>query len=256
MADSYAKRSYYDDKGRLLIAKGQRLTERTINLIKKIESAENFLNTCKINIGNNYKALNNSIEDASVIVNRLLLESKTKPWRLYFSTLSNYIDWLYTHSIDVALISLKISILSGHDDPDFLNEVGLGALLHDIGMMLVPKAIVLKPENLNTDEKALVRRHCELGLHATKNFNLSAICKQIIYQHHERLDGSGYPLGLYGDEIHEAAKIVMIAEVIDAITSYRPYKNAQGIKLALEEIKSDTGKFALEYVLALMNLLS
>lgn len=256
MEDLFAKRNYYNEKGRLLIAKGQRLTDKTINLIKKIESEESMLKPIKQNINLYPNAISTSIEDASVIVNRILFESKTKPWRLYLNTLSNYIDWLYTHSIDVALISLKIAIVSGYNDPNFLSELGLGALLHDIGMILVPKAIVLKTENLSRDEQKLIRQHCEMGMYAIKSYNLPSVCKKIISQHHERMDGSGYPLGLSGDEIHDAAKIVMIAEVLDAITSYRPYKSAREIKLALEEIKSDSGKFAYEYVSALVTLLS
>jgi putative nucleotidyltransferase with HDIG domain len=273
MPDQYAARNYYDKSGRLLLAKGHKVTEKALAMLNDIitynkindennNSEENHvINNEEIrisakDISERMKIHNESIlEYPSMLLSKILFESKAKPWWIYINALSNYIDWLYTHSLDVALISLIMSIGLGYDNEDYLQEIGLGALLHDIGKLLVPKSIILKPGCLNEQEKSYVRQHCELGISVTKQFNLSHVCTNIILQHHERLDGSGYPFGLKGDVIDDAAKIVMIADVLDAITSYRPYRNPCGLTVAFEELKNEENKLSSDFISTLMKVL-
>jgi HD-GYP domain-containing protein (c-di-GMP phosphodiesterase class II) len=122
-------------------------------------------------------------------------------------------------------------------------KIGLGALLHDIGKLFIPISIVAKQRPLNPYETQVMKQHCELGEHVLTGRGLDTVCLKIVRQHHERLDGSGYPDGLRGSEIADEAKIVMIADSIDAITSYRPYKKAHSIAEAMKRLEKDSGQY-------------
>jgi HD-GYP domain-containing protein (c-di-GMP phosphodiesterase class II) len=87
----------------------------------------------------------------------------------------------------------------------------------------------------------LIKIHCDIGQSLLKHIDFPWPVHNIIHQHHERLDGSGYPAGLVGDEIHLASRIVGVADVVEAITAHRPYRPALGIEVALEELTSGRG---------------
>lgn len=163
-------------------------------------------------------------------------------------------DWLYTHSVDVAIISLMMAVELGYSDEELTN-LGIGAMLHDIGKLLIPKSIIQKPESLTGTEMSLIRQHCELGMSSLESFNLPKEYTDIVMQHHERLDGSGYPKGLRGDEICHNSRIVMIADTIDAITSYRPYRQPQSIDAAIKELRDEEEKYSQELISLLEKIL-
>ncbi|SHI05853.1 HDIG domain-containing protein [Sporobacter termitidis DSM 10068] len=175
------------------------------------------------------------------ITNILCDASQNEPWWDHVYTLRHYIDWLYIHSINVSIISLMIA--EALDLKPQLDDIALGAILHDIGKLAIPKKIVQKPGKLNEEEQFYMRHHCELGLSMTTGCGLSGISVDIIEQHHERLDGSGYPRGLTDAQIPLHARIVLMADVIDAMTSYRPYKKPKQIEDVVGELRREKSKY-------------
>ena len=126
-------------------------------------------------------------------------------------------------------------------DEDTIGGLRVAALLHDIGKMSVPAEILSKPSKLTEIELSLVREHPRKAYEILKNIDFPWPIAEIILQHDERLDGSGYPQGLKGDAILHEAKILAVADVVEAMASHRPYRPALGIDAALEEIRSHRG---------------
>jgi len=123
-----------------------------------------------------------------------------------------------------------------------IEGIHLSALIHDIGKIAIPAEILTKPKALTNFELAMLRNHVQTGYDILKNINFPWNVAQIVLQHHERLDGSGYPNGLKGDSICEEAKIIAVADVVEAISSDRPYRKSRGIEAALDEITTNSGK--------------
>ena len=116
------------------------------------------------------------------------------------------------------------------------------ARLHDIGKIRVPSEILNKPGRLSRLELAMVREHPEAGWEILKDIDFPWPVAEIVRQHHERLDGSGYPRGLAGGTIRLEARIIAVADVVEAMSSHRPYRPAPGLAAALEEIQAGAGK--------------
>lgn len=267
MSESFAKEDIYDKNGILLLAKGQKTTDTVLANLKKHGGYEQkaSVNSCNkentetlpmaLELGERMNIRNNHVlEYSNKVISTIIFESKTKPWWMFVNALSNYVDWLYTHSIDVALISLLMAVELGYTDEELLN-IGLGALLHDVGKLLIPKSIIEKPGPLTDIEMVYIRQHCELGMSSLEPFCLPKECTNIVLQHHERFDGSGYPKGLKGNEICLNAKIVMIADVVDAITSGRPYKQPQEMDAAIKILRSDDEKYSQKLIHLLEKIL-
>lgn len=125
--------------------------------------------------------------------------------------------------------------------PDKLEGIKIAALVHDIGKISIPAEILSKPTKLNEIEYSLIKNHSQIGHDIIKTIDFPWPVAEIILQHHERLDGSGYPQGLKGDEILPEARIMGVADVVEAISSHRPYRPALGIDAALEEITKNKG---------------
>lgn len=135
-----------------------------------------------------------------------------------------YDEYLYQHSIQVTIYSLMIAKELGYSAEE-MRQIGIGALLHDIGKTVIPQEILNKPGKLTEEEFNLVKQHTKYGFDILRNLHtISLMVAHCAYQHHERLDGSGYPRGLVGDEIHPYAKIIAVADVFDAMTNKRVYK--------------------------------
>lgn len=109
-------------------------------------------------------------------------------------------------------------------------------MVHDIGEIGTPVEILNRPRRLNEDEMELVRLHCEAGHEILKDIRFPWPIAEIVWQHHENFDGSGYPRGLKGDEILTEARILTVADIVDSISSDRPYRPALGVEAAIEEI--------------------
>lgn len=120
--------------------------------------------------------------------------------------------------------------------------IARGAFLHDIGMMAIPDAILRKPDKLNSEEVLIMQEHAYRGYQMLKKVPFLAEASEIVYSHHERYDGTGYPRRLKGNEIPLGARIFSIADTLDAITSDRPYRPAQALKAARAEIERWSGR--------------
>lgn len=153
-------------------------------------------------------------------------------------TMDNY---TYQHSVNVATLAVVLGI--GIALPKSkLVELCIGALLHDIGKVFVGKEIIQKPAGLTDEEFEIIKTHPRLGYEYIKKIpNIKTSCKMVVLQHHERVDGTGYPNALFDEDIHLLAKIVSIADVYDALTSDRPYKRAMCPSDAFEFILSKAG---------------
>jgi HD-GYP domain-containing protein (c-di-GMP phosphodiesterase class II) len=117
----------------------------------------------------------------------------------------------------------------------------LAALVHDIGKIGVPLELLAQPRRLLEVEFALIKRHPETGFRVLQHLESAQPIARIVLEHHERLDGSGYPFGLHGEQIMLESRIVMVADVVDAISSHRPYRPSKGLNRALEEIARGAG---------------
>ncbi len=117
----------------------------------------------------------------------------------------------------------------------------IAALLHDIGKITLPSEYLAKPAKLSIEEKAIIKCHTEVGFEILKNIHFPWPIAEIVYQHHEHLDGSGYPRGLKDKDIYLEAKILAVADVVEAMSSHRPYRPSLGIVKALDEIRNGRG---------------
>jgi len=122
---------------------------------------------------------------------------------------------------------------------DKIEGIRIASLIHDIGKISVPTEILSKSTTLSDIEFSLIKVHSQIGYDILKSIDFSYPVASVILQHHERLDGSGYPNNLKGDEILLEAKIIGVADVVEAMSSHRPYRPALGIDAALEEISKN-----------------
>lgn len=140
------------------------------------------------------------------------------------------------HSIRTALLAMGIAKELGLRESEII-EIGTGALLHDIGKLFLPREILDKPCKLSELEFDVIKTHSEIGFLLLKDQNwLPGKSVQIIHNHHERLDGSGYPNRLSDEQIHLYDRIVGVADVFDAMTSKRNYREALSYEFAFKEI--------------------
>lgn len=148
----------------------------------------------------------------------------------------------YTAGHQRRVAQLSVAIASSMNlDLDRVSTLKLAALVHDVGKIQVPAEILNRPGKLGDLEMQRIREHPEAGKELFKNVEFAWPMADMIYQHHERLDGSGYPQGLTDDEILFEAKILAVADVVEAMSSHRPYRQALGIEAALHEIEENAG---------------
>ena len=126
-------------------------------------------------------------------------------------------------------------------DNNTIEGIRMAGIIHDIGKLAVPAEILSKPTKLTNIEFSLIKEHSRSGYEMLKDVESPWPLAQIIYQHHERLDGTGYPRNLKGDEIFIEARILAVADVVEAMASHRPYRPSLGIEAALEEIEKNKG---------------
>ncbi len=144
------------------------------------------------------------------------------------------------HQQRVAKLASAIGIKLGLTD-DKIEGLRVAALLHDLGKIYIPAEILSKPARLTDMEMGIMKTHSEVGYDILKRVSFPWPVADIVLQHHERIDGSGYPQGLKGEDILPDAKIIMVADVVEAMSSHRPYRAALGLQLALEEIETHKG---------------
>lgn len=126
-------------------------------------------------------------------------------------------------------------------DHDFIDGLRIGATLHDFGIIRIPTEILCKPGRLTDQEYEIMKQHPVHGYQILKNIEFPWPVGRMILQHHERLDGSGYPGGLSGDDIILEARIIAVADIVDSMTSDRSWRKALPIQMALDELKMHRG---------------
>ncbi|MCX8110633.1 MAG: response regulator [Syntrophorhabdaceae bacterium] len=144
------------------------------------------------------------------------------------------------HQLKVGKIAQTIAREIGLPD-DRVENIQMAGSIHDIGKISIPAEILSKPGRLTNIEMTIIRGHPQSGYSILKEVELPYPIKEMVLQHHERLDGSGYPQGLKGDDILFESRILAVADVVEAISSHRPYRPALGIETALKEIEKNKG---------------
>ncbi|MBF0520657.1 MAG: HD-GYP domain-containing protein [Nitrospirae bacterium] len=144
------------------------------------------------------------------------------------------------HQLRVSKLSCAIAEEMGLSDEQ-IQGVLLSSSIHDLGKIYVPSEILSRPGKLKTSEFNLIKEHSQIGYDILKGIDFSYPVAQIVLQHHERMDGSGYPFGLKGDEILLEARIICVSDVVEAMANHRPYRAALGVDKAMEEIAKSSG---------------
>lgn len=145
------------------------------------------------------------------------------------------------HQERVAALAAAIAAEMGFSADDVVG-IRIAGLIHDIGKIYVPAEILTKPRRLTEVEFSIVKMHPQVAYDVLKPITFSWPIADYVIQHHERLDGSGYPGGLTGDEILPGSKILCVADVVEAMSSHRPYKVAAGVDAALDEVSAHAGE--------------
>ncbi|MDP1594729.1 MAG: PAS domain S-box protein [Gallionella sp.] len=196
-----------DSKGEVkgLLAIGQDITQRELMEQEKLEAGTH---------------LRNALEDAIGAI---------------AATLEQRDPYTAGHQRRVAELARAIGVEMGLTD-QILEGIYFGGLIHDIGKISVPAEILGKPGKISEIEFGLIKTHAEAGYQIVKDVEFPWPVAQMVYQHHERLDGSGYPQGLVGEQIILEARIMAVSDIVEAMSANRPYRPGLGMEAALKEI--------------------
>lgn len=258
----------YDDKCQLLLAKDVSLTSNYIERLKRANiqciyiddelseglEAENVIpDELKIKsiatVKTAFKDLSDrkgssynikSIESIKQIVDEMMHIIYENPSTLYCMTELMGTDmYTYNHSAEVAALSMLVAKSMKMNDT-FIQKIGVGAILHDVGKMSVPAEILNKVDPLDEVESKLMKDHPQMGYDLLKdNDYISPISRQIVLLHHEKLNGSGYPFMMSGEQIPIHVRIVTLCDIFNAISSNRAYKRRMNADEALELIRAE-----------------
>lgn len=159
----------------------------------------------------------------------------------YLTDVKGYDEYTFHHSVNTTILALVLGLSCGYKEENLL-EIGLGTLMHDIGKIKVPAAILNKKDPLTKEEFDIIRCHATDGYKLLRqNEDMGLIAAHVALQHQERWDGSGYPRGLKGKDIHEYGRIAAIADVYEALTSSRVYRGANEPYQAYEYVMANAG---------------
>lgn len=166
-----------------------------------------------------------SIDETILCAKALVTNMMTEKYDALLNVLFYEDDITYSHSLNVACLAVSAAIKIGFNITELYN-IALGSLLHDIGKSSVDKVILHKPGELTEEEYEIIKQHPEIGYSMIKDADIDTAVKQIVYQHHENWDGSGYPRKLYGTNSYRVARLVHIVDVYEALCVKRSYKDA------------------------------
>jgi len=184
-----------------------------------------------------------AVKELDDVVDQLVdsLTSETESF-VHIADLKSFDEYTYHHSLSVAVLSIAIGTGIGLSTSQ-LKKLGQCAILHDIGKTQVPIEILNKPGRLTDEEFEIIKEHAEKSGEYLARLGIGdQELWSAVSHHHEKLDGSGYPSGLAGDDIPLYSKIISIADVYDAVTSYRPYRKPMAPSEAIEIIMSEIGR--------------
>ncbi len=273
---NFLGQTLYNTNGQILLAKGTILTDRLISKIiesgfmsiyisdddsekdtiieeiikpeirqKAITSVKKiYQSIANVNGKTSSKQIEETIYELKSIANSIVDDVLSKrDIMIQLVDIKNLDDYTYSHSVNVAVLSLIIGISYNLNRND-LNDLTLGGLLHDIGKMFIPETLIKKAGKLTDDEFELMKEHSLRGYtYMRDKFNINGRSRIVALQHHERIDGTGYPHNLKGDEIHLFSRITTIADVYDSLTSDRVYRKAVPVNEVLEYIMGGCGSF-------------
>lgn len=148
--------------------------------------------------------------------------------------------YTFSHTRNVSVFAQEIAKALGWDENRVLS-IRLAGEMHDLGKISIPMDILNKPGKLSDLEHQIIKKHVENSCDLIKGIDFSFPLSEIIYQHHERLDGSGYPRGLKGDDINIEARILAVSDVVESMLSHRPYRAAPGKDKAMRELRQGSG---------------
>ena len=235
-------KTFFGENGRLMIRQGTKLTDDLINRMKlhniPMVFIEDNLNTIGCNdiiepelraeaiqsLKEIYLSIKDQIQskDKFVVILDNIVKAiiddlaNNKKNFIGIIDLKSHDNYTYSHSVNVAILSIVTGMAIGCDYAK-LKNIGIGAMLHDIGKASIPVEILNKSGKLTAAEFELIKKHPELGYKKSKlKLDIEPTARSIILQHHEKLDGTGYPGGRTSDTIHQFAKIVAIADIYDA----------------------------------------
>ncbi len=205
-------RAVYDEEGNIKFYEG------TIEDITREKSYEQ-------QIKSSYKDLENAIE-ATIKTMAKVVEIKDP----------------YTAGHQERVAQLAVEIAKKMElDAEQIRALRMAGLIHDIGKISIPSEILSKPTPLNSTEYRIIQRHPQVGYDILKSVNFPWPLAQIVHQHHETLDGEGYPQGIKGEEIVIESRILTVADIVESMASHRPYRPAKGLEIALGEVKEGRG---------------
>lgn len=159
---------------------------------------------------------------------------------LLFSLVDTRDPYTASHQRRVGNLSAAIAEKIGYV-PKNVQQIRIIGYIHDIGKIMIPLEILSKPGLLTPLEFQMIRNHPQTGYDMLAKIELPGLIKDVIHQHHERCNGSGYPRGLGADEIHQESKIITVADVVEAMMSHRPYRPSLGLGAAIQEITDNSG---------------
>ncbi|RSD26398.1 HD-GYP domain-containing protein [Mesobacillus subterraneus] len=266
-------KAIYNDQGQILLNAGARLEKRILSRLSdfgidyiyiKDPDTDDIILTNSISdemrvnaiktIGDTFK----QVQLDSKISHTFVLEKSARKFKKLISILLEELreskellnllsdvflhdHYIFSHSLNVTLYALAIGI-EMKLPPKELEQLGLGAILHDVGKMKVPEEILSKPGKLTAEEFQIIKAHAEDGFQLLRNIpTVPLIVAHCAFQHHERMNGAGYPRGLKGEEIHLFGRILGVADVFDAVTSNRVYRPAMLPHEGLEILYSGSG---------------
>jgi len=222
---------------------GKEVRHLSLTAIRIAASSEKFQSVFR-----NNRAIRRIVSDAEHIVDSLLAGEVM----IGLNSLKTYDNYTFMHSIDVTVVSILIGRHIGLP-PKRLRELGIGCLLHDLGKTFIPREILNKPEKLTAEEFERVKMHPHIGFEMVRGVEAIGILPpHVVFQHHEKQDGSGYPRGLTGNNrldisseprtIHLYGSIAAVADVFDALSSDRPYRPALSPENVIRKLRSMAGK--------------
>lgn len=186
-----------------------------------------------------YESLKKELEEKTIIEKKLQT-SLYQVIKIASDIVETKDPYTAGHQKNVAKISVVIGREMGLPQQK-IRFIAICALLHDIGKIAIPSEILNKPSSLTPLERNLVNTYSEIGYNILKKINILGEVSPVIYQHHERWNGSGYPLKLKDDEILLEARIIAVADVVEAMTSHRPYRPALPLESVLKEVSEKKG---------------
>ncbi|MFT6530012.1 MAG: putative nucleotidyltransferase with HDIG domain [Psychrosphaera sp.] len=187
-----------------------------------------------------------------VLISKESLDIFLAMYEILAQTLMYRDPYTHEHQKNVAFIAQKIGVKLNLT-PYQMTCLRLGASIHDIGKIKVPMELLYKPGKIEKEEFKLIKKHAVYGADLFRGYKLPWPIYEVVSQHHERIDGSGYPKGLKGDQISLEAKIVAIADTYESMSNNRPYRRALGTQLAIQTIVKGRGtKYDIDAVDAFM----